>query len=101
MALYLIHRSRVRIMLGNEYLAKADAIAAYELEPTNEDLVPVLARLFPNDSIPAVDKYRNRFFPQIQDKKSDKGEFSIQLLFYLLLGLKTGPKKSKIKPRRG
>jgi len=67
-ALYLIHRARVRIMLGNEYLAKADAIAAYQLEPTNADLVPVLARLFPNESIPAVDKYRNRFFPQIHDK---------------------------------
>ena len=79
LALYLIHRSRVRIMLGNEFLAKADAIAAYELEPTNEDLVPVLARLFPDDSIPAVDKYRNRFFPQIKDKNDEKGGGEMKL----------------------
>ena len=72
-ALYLIHRARVRIMLGNEYLAKADAIAAYELEPDNIDLVPVLARLFPNDAIPAVDEYKNRFFP-IENDRNGKGE---------------------------
>ena len=70
-ALYLIHRARVRIMMGNEFLAKADAIAAYELDPKNEDLVPVLARLFPDDQIPAVDQYKNRFFPAIKDKPDD------------------------------
>ena len=43
--LYLIHRSRVRIMIGNIFLAKADAIAAYEMEPNNSDLVPVLGRV--------------------------------------------------------
>ena len=42
--MYLIHRSRVRIMIGNIFLAKADAIAAYEMEPNNSDLVPVLGR---------------------------------------------------------
>lgn len=94
--LYLIHRSRVRIMIGNIFLAKADAIAAYEMEPNNSDLVPVLgrvlfhfcriltsdsmraasnqkpftARLFPHDSIPIVDKYKNRFFPVEADKRS-------------------------------
>ena len=43
--MYLIHRSRVRIMIGNIFLAKADAIAAYEMEPNNSDLVPVLGRV--------------------------------------------------------
>merc|ERR550519_1911865 len=42
------------------------------MEPDNVDLIPVLARLFPNDAIPAVDEYKNRFFPLENDQTGKK-----------------------------
>lgn len=71
-ALYLIHRARARIMIGNDHLAKMDAIAAYKHDPTSTDLVPVLARLFPDASIPEVELYQHRFFPEIEETEDSR-----------------------------
>lgn len=57
-------------MIGNDNLAKVDVITAYKLDPQSPELVPVLARLFPDASIPEVELYQHRFFPEIEQAEA-------------------------------
>lgn len=70
--LYLIHRARARIMIGLDSQAKLDALTAYKIEPKSPELVPVLARLFPDANIPEVESYQQRFFPEINPNQKNK-----------------------------
>ena len=70
--LYLIHRARSRIMVGLDHLAKLDALTAYKIDPDSPELLPVLARLFPDEDIPQVGLYQHRFFPEIEHANSAK-----------------------------
>ena len=61
--MYLIQRSKARILIGNEKGAKLDAIAAYKIDPYNRELIPLLARLFPTTGLPEVEDHLMRHFP--------------------------------------